>query len=79
MNFFVWPPLTLGAHWLSANSAYTLSPSIRGEGKFPLNFNMEFGFFPLPVLLRGEGVGRFGDKPNQTEGEGQQLARQHFV
>jgi hypothetical protein len=30
----MWPPLTLGLKWLTANSAYTLSPSKRGEGKF---------------------------------------------
>jgi hypothetical protein len=26
-------PLTLGLNWLVANSAYTLSPQARGEGK----------------------------------------------
>jgi hypothetical protein len=33
-DWSLWLPLTLGLNWLSANSAYTLSPSTRGEGKF---------------------------------------------
>jgi hypothetical protein len=33
-RMWAWLPLTLGLNWLDASSAYTLSPSKRGEGNF---------------------------------------------
>jgi hypothetical protein len=73
-----WPPLTLGANWLVANSAYTLSPSTRGEGKILRSFAdlvrlKKQRERPLPALLRGEGRDLHGAAPGRSRVRGGHL------
>jgi penicillin-binding protein 1C len=62
-----------------ARSAYTLSPSKRGEGKFAFNFDVfQRGWRqvrPLPVRLRGEGRGQHGGQPGRPRVRGGGLLR----
>jgi NitT/TauT family transport system substrate-binding protein len=73
-----WPPLTLGANWLVANSAYTLFPSTLGEGKIFRTFAGIASFEnqrdrPLPALLRGEGRDQHGAAPGRSRVRGGRL------
>jgi penicillin-binding protein 1C len=67
----------------SANSAYTLSPSKRGEGKFVFNFDAlrkdwRLGRL-LPAPLRGEGRGQHGDQPGRPRVRGSSWLRATLV
>ena len=64
----------------SANSAYTLSPSKRREGKFSLNFDVwcRQGWRlvrPLPARSWGKGRGQRGDRPGRPRVRGSNVLR----